>query len=377
MRTQTVMEGATIKAPEKARFYRPELDVLRFIAFFLVFLCHTIPVKDTSANFMSGIKNAASMGVPVFFCLSSYLITELLLREKLKTHTINIPAFYQRRILRIWPLYFAALIAGFIFSPLIYGEKITFPALFSYIFLAGNWYAFFNGYLPLGSNILWSIGIEEQFYLVWPSLIRYVSRRGIIIASCLMWAASQFILLWLCTRPVVNPRIWVNTFPHLQYFAIGVLISAGFNHRLPQVKYYLRTLLIVAGLALFVAANEVFVTHTQGVSGAMAYPGYLIVGVGCAFLLIGMLGARIPRQMNGVVYLGKISYGLYVFHVWCLQFSIAFGINILHLKHHLSFVTFGVGFPLTVLASALSYRYFESPFLRLKERFEIVKSRTA
>ncbi len=378
MQNQTVRDAVTMVAPDtKIRFYRPELDVLRFIAFLLVFLCHTIPLKDNSSHFLEGVKNAASMGVPVFFCLSAYLITELLLREKSKTQTINMSAFYRRRMLRIWPLYFAVLFAGFLLSPVIYGERITLAALLSYIFLAGNWYTFFFGYLPHGSIVLWSIGVEEQYYLVWPSVVRFASRQGIIAVSCFMWIASQIALLWLCSRPVMNPRIWVNTLPHLQYFAIGSLVSACLSHRIPRISAFLRPVMIFTGLILFVVANEIFVKKLSGSLGAMTYAGYLIVGVGCALLLIGMMGARIPAGMKGLVYLGKISYGLYVYHVWCLEFSGAFAVNVLHFKHHLSFFIFGLGFPLTVLVSALSYRYFETPFLRLKERFEIVKSRAA
>lgn len=373
MQTEVVAEAAAETFAAKTRFYRPELDVLRFVAFFLVFLCHWIPVKDPPEPFMDLIKNAASMGVPVFFCLSSYLITELLLRERRTTQRINTPAFYKRRALRIWPLYFAALFTGFFFVPA--PHKETSGALLSYIFLAGNWYTFFHGYLPLGSSVLWSIGVEEQFYLFWPSVIRFAKNRGIILISAAMLIASQAGLLWLWSRPVVNPRIWVSTFPHLQYFAIGAIVSICFHQKLPRIHTILRLAMIATGLVLFVMANEMVHINPDGSPGGMMYPGYLIVGIGCALLLIGMLGAEIPRRMKPFVYLGKISYGLYIYHVWCLQLSLVIA-KALYIHSHVSIFTFALGFPLTVLVAACSYRFFESPFLRLKERFEIVKSRT-
>ena len=89
------------------RFYRPELDVLRFIAFGMVFLSHAVGQYR--------LADVGILGVPVFFMLSAFLITELLLQEKQKTGTVHVSSFYIRRILRIWPLYFAALALGSLF----------------------------------------------------------------------------------------------------------------------------------------------------------------------------------------------------------------------------------------------------------------------
>ena len=378
MQAPTVTEIAGSAAKEtKTRFYRPELDVLRFLAFFLVFVSHALAWTDPSSLLLRGIKFGAVMGVPVFFCLSAYLITELLLREKDKTQTVSISSFYGRRILRIWPLYFAALFVGFMICPMISNQKITVAALLSYIFLAGNWYTYFHGYLPEGLSVLWSIGVEEQFYLVWPSIIRYLNRRSIVMTACLMWLISLVSAMWLNSRPVVSPYIWVNTLPHLQYFAIGALISVGFRKNLPRIHRYLRPVLIVAALALFlfVIPNWSIMTLKYGTPLATACTGHLIGGAACAFLLIGILGAKIPARMNFLVYLGKISYGLYVYHLWCLKFVMSVALHELHIKQHPIILTFGFALPLAILVSAISYRYFESPFLRLKERLEIIQSR--
>ena len=98
--------------PRTDSFYRPGLDILRVLAFVLVFLAHGLVRHLDKPTQLGAIGRAGEFGVCIFFFLSSYLITELLLREKRDTGTILIPAFYVRRILRIWPLYFAMIAAS-------------------------------------------------------------------------------------------------------------------------------------------------------------------------------------------------------------------------------------------------------------------------
>src|ERR1700761_1323002 len=95
-------------------FYRPGLDIVRFVAFLLVFVAHGLLGSIQKTTQTGAIARAGEFGVCVFFFLSSYLITELLLREKGVTGTVRVRAFYARRVLRIWPLYFAMIAAGWI-----------------------------------------------------------------------------------------------------------------------------------------------------------------------------------------------------------------------------------------------------------------------
>src|SRR6201986_2178857 len=103
-----VLEAEKTRTPA-GTFYRPGLDILRALAFLLVFVAHGLASHIDQPTQVGAIARAGEFGVCIFFFLSSYLITELLLREKRDTHTILIPAFYMRRILRIWPLYFAMI----------------------------------------------------------------------------------------------------------------------------------------------------------------------------------------------------------------------------------------------------------------------------
>ncbi len=138
-------------------FYRPGLDILRALAFLLVFIAHGL-VKDLDKPTQLGaIGRAGEFGVCIFFFLSSYLITELLLREKRETHTIHIPAFYVRRILRIWPLYFAMIGVGCfygLFSPT-HTVSLAWGAALMLLFT--NWYTWAtvihrDSYFPCGAS---------------------------------------------------------------------------------------------------------------------------------------------------------------------------------------------------------------------------------
>ncbi len=158
------------------RYYRPELDVLRFFAFLSVYLFHVLP-RVEAANHTGWLRSAAwlaanfrlagSFGVCLFFVLSSFLITELLLRERRQTGTVHVKAFYVRRILRIWPLYFFFLFFGALLGHFVADWHMEAPRLLAFLLLLGNWYVAVFGQTLNPIAPLWSISIEEQFYLTW------------------------------------------------------------------------------------------------------------------------------------------------------------------------------------------------------------------
>ena len=343
------------------RFYRPELDVIRFIAFFTVFLHHTIP---RNGRLSWSIANAFGFGLCLFFVLSAYLITTLLLREKQLTDTIALGAFYKRRMLRIWPLYYAALLVGVLWSvhlKEIEARRIWFIAA---LFMGGN-------VIPSTGFVghLWSISIEEQFYVVWPNLVRELRTRHLVVAALVMILISNFTLAHFgLIHADTDVRIWTNTFVQFGMFATGILLAiydSMFQRKLSNPMRALTFLLVP--LAWF------FATFILQIKGPMARGpislcvGYALIGVSCTLLIASFFGlSKWPRW---IVYMGKISYGLYVFHYPLISL-------VKHSAPHLSkLVQATIAFFTTSLIAHLSYRYFESPFLRLKERFEIVGSR--
>ncbi len=171
-------------------FYRPGLDILRALAFLLVFVAHGLVAELDKSTQLGAIGRAGEFGVCVFFFLSSYLITELLLREKRETGTIHIPAFYVRRILRIWPLYFAMIGVGSFYGLFSPAHSVSLAWGAALMLLFTNWYTAGHGYPPGFLFPLWSISLEEQFYLAWPCLVKYLSPGSLLgISTVLMTTA--------------------------------------------------------------------------------------------------------------------------------------------------------------------------------------------
>jgi peptidoglycan/LPS O-acetylase OafA/YrhL len=322
--------------PTPAPFHRPELDALRFGAFFLVFLHHAMPHSSSAypvpfAPLFAAIARAGALGVDLFFALSAYLITEILLREHSSTGSIDVRAFYLRRILRIWPLYFVALFA---LAPLM---PHAMPAghIAAYALLAGNWACAFAGYPASPFALLWSVSIEEQFYLVWPWLVS----KGVRQAAIAMLIVAFATRLILAATAVEHPGVWCNTLARLDPIACGALLAVSGREPVN------RTFFLAAGAVGFTLAGG-FGSH-DGWGSLWTYP---LASASATAILHGVLG--LGRDF-GFGYLGKISFGLYVFHAAALELaSNAF-----------------VGLVLTIAAAALSYRFLEMPFLRLKQRF--------
>lgn len=333
------------------RFYRPELDILRFGAFLLVFLNHAFPhsatayfgVPSVMASALAAVARAGALGVDLFFTLSAYLITELLLSERRGTGAIDIRAFYIRRILRIWPLYYFALLLMVPAISMLPGEHMPRAYLLAFGLFGGNWACAAWGY-PLSSfALLWSVSIEEQFYLTWPWLLRLSERRLPLIA-CGMLAVATGTRVILVLRDVQHPGIWCNTLARLDPIAGGALLACFLHGTLPGLSGHARMLWIGAGTMLLVGAGA-----AGGNEGWTALVTYPLAALASTAIIFGTLGCRVRAG----AYLGKISYGLYVFHGAALRLSPS--------------PLFAL--PLTVAIAALSHRFLESPFLRLKYRF--------
>src|SRR5215211_7923373 len=203
-------------------FYHPELDVLRFVAFLAVFMHHALP-RDASVYIRSGLSPAATewllaakeggaFGIDLFFALSSYLITELLLREYANRGSFSISAFYVRRALRIWPLYFTFLVATVFVIPTILPQESFGPVyIVSFALFVGNWVCATQG-LPFSvASPLWSISIEEQFYIGWPLLLRWFGINRIKQLAVGMLGVAVATRVLLAAFAVEHPGVWCNT----------------------------------------------------------------------------------------------------------------------------------------------------------------------
>jgi peptidoglycan/LPS O-acetylase OafA/YrhL len=359
-----------------SRFYRPELDVLRLLAFTMVFLDHVLPYDGIGAGTWLGSFHVASgFGVCVFFMLSSFLITDLLEREHEVTGNIELRAFYLRRILRIWPLYFSFLLFDFFVQQVRHTHNFPVGKLLAFLLLAGNWYVVrFN--LPFTlSSPLWSISVEEQFYLLWPSFRKYVGRRGSILLAVATLIVSYIVMARLCY--IHSWNLWPNSFVQFQFFSTGALLSFALRGRSPQLSPIARLTLFAVGIGLLVASSRLFFTH--GAVFSYLGPGFLLANAGCIVVFLSFLGESRMGKWRALIYLGRISYGLYVFH-WMVLAAVAHAGRQIASRHPLPpFLTQGLmaiaAFLLTIILASLSYRFFEAPILRYKKRFEVVRSR--
>ncbi len=314
-------------------------------------------------------NSLADYGVTMFFALSGFLITYLLLVEK-EIGGIEVVKFYIRRILRIWPLYYSYL---FICLALVFIFKL-YPywgnSLF-YIFLAGNFaYGIRITVFPLISHF-WSIGVEEQFYLFWPWLIKRSSNvmksLGIFIVAFFF---LKIILRFLIFK---NPGIFIAPYNILFYtrfdcMAIGAVFACLYKQKSSLLSTITSgTVQVFAWfLMVLVALNRFSVTDIIN---------HEIVALVTSCIIISQITGtnRIINLDNRFFdFLGKISYGLYVIHplVMFLYFGAA------KYFQHNSFVFGIVSYPivigLTILFAYISYEYFEKRFLKRKEKYSVV-----
>src|SRR6266851_1758893 len=165
------------------RFYFPELDAIRIFLFFGVWAYHALPLQDhyyvdhhipqVLASLITTAIKACMCSLDVFFILSAFLITELLLQERGLRGAVDLKTFYVRRLLRIWPLYFFVIaLAGFL-SLFDRSQTVGWSYALSFLFFVGNWIMAIRG-LPRATILvpLWSVSFEEQFYLLWPLVLR-------------------------------------------------------------------------------------------------------------------------------------------------------------------------------------------------------------
>ncbi len=352
--------------------------MLRCLAFLLVFLHHGEPLRE---GWPEDLRLAGAFGVCVFFFLSAFLITELLTREQDATGTADLSAFYVRRVLRIWPLYFAALFFDFAHLHFTHPGLFTGTRLAAFLLLAGNWYVMHHAFVGSLSLPLWSISVEEQFYVVWPRLQRDLSRGVALVCCGLTIAAAYLALARACHSGTdLDTGIWVNSLVQFQFFATGAATSLLLKGRAARLSMASRFILCATGLTALYLAQARFHAKLGPTPAhfASAAVGYLFINIGCIILFFAFLGASELIRAKPLLYLGRISYGLYVFHFAMLSLCEK-GLQRLPQARTPLMLCFKetLALLLTIALASLSWKFFESPILGLKRRFEIVRTRTA
>jgi peptidoglycan/LPS O-acetylase OafA/YrhL len=363
---------------QQSRFYLPELDSLRFFAFLAVFICH-LPVASHweyelrrpdgfgIEKILHSLFSAGSYGVDLFFALSAYLITELLMQEKERSGSIHVSKFYLRRILRIWPLYFAFVAGCYLASQFNGAVAIAFM-----LFVGNFTFPVVLKQLPLGVQILWSISVEEQFYLIWPHIARFLTRASLLGAGISLWVVT-IVIRYVSLRYGKPPSlIWYFSPARLDPLACGILISVLVHSVGKNPLGRFRPVLMFAGIACWLIAS--FSDFNQPDTAPMTVVlAYILIALGAGAFIFAAFGLRESWFVHPwLVYLGRISYGLYIFHATVLTMLAVLLQGLPPLTRWPLYPILGL--VITVAVAATSYQWFESPFLRLKSHFQYIRS---
>lgn len=357
-------------APAHRQYY-PALDGLRGLAILLVIVYHNFGFIN---YFFFGW-----LGVDLFFVLSGFLITDILLNTAGRPHFLR--NFYTRRLLRIFPLYYLALL---LFIYLIPALTHAFPAdyyrdnqLWMWTYLQNWLYIFKPAGETTGLHHLWSLAVEEQFYLLWPIVILLLKKPGrLLIFISLVLLAVIGLRIWIWNSAITNLAYFnLYTFSRIDGLCIGSMIAllqrinSGFLSKNTSIVVFCFAL----GNFAFYFINRKY---------AFSFPYLAIAGYTTFAMTFGLLVNEAVTNGTMLItrifswsllrFFGRISYGLYVFHwpvylilapVFNQQFVFPGNSTLTHLTT--SLLTTGIA----ILLSLLSFRYYESYFLRLKDRW--------
>ena len=367
------------------KIYFPNLNGIRFIAAFAVIIHHIEQIKNILGYPSSWsnpiIEQIGPLGVILFFVLSGFLITYLLLVEEKQTKTISIKAFYLRRILRIWPLYYLIVLISFFvlsrisffnlgeWSTLVF-DNFAIKLLLFFLFLPNVALMIFQP-IPYASQT-WSVGVEEQFYFVWPLLIKYVKNKKrvlyFIITFYLIVKLPLFYffenkLFWNANLEIIKNIF--NSFS-IDCMAIGGLFAIFLFEQNNILKFFYAKYVQLATLFILL----VFIL--KGIK--VPYINYEFYAVLFGVLILNLAANKkvILNLENKLLhYLGKISYGLYMYHVIAIMITLK---TLYHFNISNVYIQILSASILTILIASISYKYVESYFIKKKTSFSQIVS---
>lgn len=329
------------------------------------------------------IKMLGDLGVILFFSLSGFLITYLLLMEKTHTHKVSIVDFYIRRVLRIWPLYFFLILLGLFVFP-----SVSFLSIgtASKSMPSGDWWTMVALYLAILPNVAvklfpavafightWSIGVEEQFYYIWPWLVKL--SKNILLALISVIVFYLLMLFGLEYMRYLNPdsrfwdvfwNVWMTAsidcmaiggiFAWLYFHKKQAVLNILYHHFVHIGTIVLTILMIALGIRFPILHHEIYAVLFSVIILNLSTNPRPIINLE-------------NKWMN---YLGKVSYGIYMYHVLCIV--MAYKISLAIFGTHNNMMYYVLSIVLTILISSISYEYMEAKFIHLKAKFSKIVS---
>jgi peptidoglycan/LPS O-acetylase OafA/YrhL len=355
-----------------------ELDGFRAAAVLMVFIMHLLygwptPALSRLPGFLRGLIGRGWLGVDLFFILSGFLITGILIDSRDSEHYFR--NFYTRRVLRIVPLYLTCIVIMYFGYP---GAEAYFGL--SLLYLA-NFAYFFHVRTPHGPGVFWSLAVEEHFYLVWPLVVRFIKGYWLLAFTAVLVLGSP-ILRGVCAYAGMDPELQIYPYSFFRFdgLALGAMLAIWVRSR-----YYSRTSAwALAGLLLGTSCLILIVGRPYGILGTKTVAGtafhYTQAEFGFASLMALALAyrgskftaflrcrpARITADLSYCIYLIHLTIGDFYYRLLhAMNFDdvarLGAGSSLLLRIVVLTTVTFGL--------AALSKRFLEDPFLRLKRYF--------
>ncbi len=353
------------------RVYFRGLNVLRFIAAFAVLIFHSSQWYHYKFDtpFKMFLHNLP-VAVDFFFILSGFLIIYLLLVEKDSTKTINLKNFYIRRFLRILPLYYLIILIAYFFLQTNH-DVVNWH---KFLYFWGNfWMISKNAWTLSALNPLWSISIEEHFYLIIPFLVMVIPTKYLryLFGLIILWAFGFRIYATL-TVPDNWMTIYMHTFSQMDLLAIGGLLAL-YHFRKP-IKFNAPVTLYLLLLIGFIILMTLVDSKDYSNLYFASVKKYLFT-IPLLFLLVFFIFNTNPtfdtfKNNKWMNYLGKISYGIYLYNAFIIDLLD----RIPWLKAHYP-VKLLLDISITLIISIISYEIFEKQFLKLKNKFQIVKTK--
>jgi peptidoglycan/LPS O-acetylase OafA/YrhL len=379
---------------KKATVFFPNLDGLRFFSFLAVFLYHCYlsffsNLQTTSPGFYNTIQflfRNGYLGVNFFFVLSGFLITYLLLTEKRLNGTIHVGKFYVRRILRIWPLYYLCVVIGFVLFPMIKqmsGESSIESAnpLYYALFLANFDYMHTWPVKPdaILLSVLWSVAVEEQFYLTWPLMLKLIARRFYpLIFPFIILLVLVFRSFYTGNTEADHAVRYFHTFSLIGDMAVGGWFAylLSYENRFHRFIVAMPALLI-AGIYICTILIVLFKNYLFPCGIPVIFERLVIA------LFFGMIIADQNFSKHSLFKMGRFKtvtrLGIYTYALYCLHLLGMYGtvklIGVMQLSLQSSVVATAASVAALLIAiviSYCSYHLFEKWFLRLKDKFAFI-----
>jgi peptidoglycan/LPS O-acetylase OafA/YrhL len=352
--------------------YIKQLDSIRAIAVLLVIIWHWIPRTTIISKLHTG-----GLGVDIFFVLSGFLITQILLDNRNKAENLQasrknvLKNFYVRRVLRIFPIYYLTILVILLLNHRL-SLFVTKSEIWADLTYTNNFYAYFKKLWPVASPHFWSLAVEEQFYLLWPLLMLFIPKK-FLFASI-----TGFIMIGVVSQLLISDYEfgYVLTNTCFDCFGTGALLAYMMVYKPYALSKFHKLISGLAIIGLLVLALDwrynLSIRFGRFVHAILStwIIGYILIFKDRKTVLIQLLSNKVLMNV------GKVSYGIYLYHV--LYMYIGFKLWDWYVFPYLTFIRSEylawifllVNFWILYFIAWLSWKFIEIPFLSLKKRFK-------